>query len=183
MTSWLNRIFGKSTRSPLTKARRRPSLPLHLEELENRVVPAATVQFSTGSETINETAGTFSIPVTLTGTPTPTVSTFATGFNLPTGEAFDAAGNLYVGNPAGNTVSRVTPAGAVSTFASGISSPEGLAFDAAGNLYVANNGGGTVSKVTPDGWSAPSPPDSPPPRDWPSTPPATFMLATPTPPR
>jgi hypothetical protein len=47
-------------------ARRRP----WLEELEPRLAPA-TVQFSAASETINATTGTFSIPVTLTGTGTP----------------------------------------------------------------------------------------------------------------
>jgi len=84
-------------------------------------------------------------------TPAGVVSTFASGFSAPTGEAFDAAGNLYVANFGANTVSKVTPAGAVSPFASGFNEPEGEAFDAAGNLYVANEGNGTVSKVTPAG--------------------------------
>ena len=45
----------------------------------------SSVSFSTGSEAVNESAGTFSIPVTLSGRPTgsPTVSTFASGFNSP----------------------------------------------------------------------------------------------------
>ncbi len=106
-----------------------------------------TVQFSAASETVNVTAGTFSIPVAVT----PTVSTFASGFSDPQGLAFDAAGNLYVANDGNNTVSKVTPAGVVSTFASGFNGPDGLAFDAAGNLYVANENGNTVSKVTPAG--------------------------------
>jgi hypothetical protein len=75
--------------------------------------------------------------------------TFASGFNFPAGEAFDADGNLYVANVGAGTVSEVTPAKVVSTFASGFNAPEGLAFDAAGNLYVANVGANTVSKVTP----------------------------------
>ena len=112
---------------------------------------APAVQFSTGSETINQTTGTFSIAVTISGNPTVTSSTFASGFSGPTGEAFDAAGNLYVGNATNNMVSKVTPAGVVSTFASGFSTPDGLAFDTAGNLYVSNYGNGTVSKVTPAG--------------------------------
>src|ERR1035437_910880 len=53
----------------------------------------AGVQFSTASETINASAGAFSIPVTLTGTPSTTVTTFASGFNGLVGLAFDAAGN------------------------------------------------------------------------------------------
>ena len=83
----------------------------------------------------------------------PTVSTFvSSGFSLPQGLAFDAAGNLYVANFDKNTISKVTPAGAVSTFVrSGLDGPEGLAFDAAGNLYVANLNNSTISKVTPAG--------------------------------
>jgi sugar lactone lactonase YvrE len=133
-------------------ARRR----LWLEELEPRLAPA-TVQFSAPSETVNETAGTFSIPVTLTGAPQPTVTTFASGFTKPLGLAFDAAGNLYVANYGltngqTNPVDQVTPAGVVTTFAPGFSTPFGLAFDASGNLYVANYGGSTtVDKVTPAG--------------------------------
>ncbi len=73
------------------------------------------VQFGTGSETVSETAGTFSIPVTLSGTPT--VSTFASGFNEPSGVAVDSAGNVYVTNLGSGTVSEVSPAGAPITFA------------------------------------------------------------------
>ena len=56
------------------------------------------VKFSTGVETVNEAAGTFSIPVALSQAITPTVRTFASGFYSPVGLAFDAAGNLYVAN-------------------------------------------------------------------------------------
>ena len=80
-------------------------------------------------------------------TPAGAVSTFASGFNVPDGLAFDSAGNLYVANYGNNTVSEVTPAGVVSTFASGFNEPVGLAFDA-GNLYVANSGSNTVSEVS-----------------------------------
>ena len=82
------------------------------------------VQFSTGSETVSESAGTFSIPVTLAGTPdgTPIVSTFASGLSIPLGVAVDAAGNLYVSND--GTVSEVSPAGKVSPFVAGLAPPE-----------------------------------------------------------
>ena len=113
------------------------------------ITEPASVQFDTGSETVNESAGTFSISVTVSGTPT--VSTFASGFDQPYSLAVDSAGNLYVPNGLDDTVSKVTPAGVVSTFASGFSGPLGLAFDAAGNLYVVNGGDGTVSKVSPTG--------------------------------
>ncbi len=122
------------------------------------VNPTPTVQFTMGSETVNESAGTFSIPVTLTGAP-PTFSnsTFASGFNLPEFLAFDAAGNLYVADLGDGTVSKVTPAGVVTLFASGFNEPIGLAFDAAGNLYVANAGSGTVSEASSTGVVNPIP--------------------------
>ena len=95
--------------------------------------------------TTTNASGTFSGPTT--------VSTFASGFRGPEGLAFDAAGNLYVANYYGFTVSQVTPAGVVSTFASGLSNgPVALAFDASGNLYAASdNSGSTINKVTPAG--------------------------------
>ena len=110
----------------------------------------AKVQFSTGSETINESAGTFSIPVTISGTPI--VSTLQSGFDDPFGLAVDADGYLYVANTDDNTVSKVTSEGIVTTFvSSGLSAPFGLAFDTAGNLYIANAGNNTVSVVSPAG--------------------------------
>ncbi len=106
------------------------------------------VQFSTGSETVNESAGTFSIPVTLSATPT--VAAVAAG-DQPDGLAVDSAGNLYVANLGDGTVSKVTPAGVKTTFASGLENPGGLVFDAAGNLYIANSIENTVMMVTPQG--------------------------------
>ena len=111
------------------------------------------VQFDTGSETVNESAGTFSISVTVSGTPT--VSTFASGFGQPLGLAADANGDLYVPNAEDGTVSKVMPSGAQSIVVSGLNSPLGVAVDAEGNLYVIN-GGGTVTKVSPTGVVTPS---------------------------
>ena len=109
------------------------------------------MQFGTGSETVNASAGTFSIPVTLSGAPAapPTISAFASGFDEPGALAFDAAGNLYV--TSGSTVEEVSPAGKVINTFSGFDDPQGLAFDAAGNLYVANEGNDTVSVLTRTG--------------------------------
>ncbi len=78
------------------------------------ITQQATVQFGTGSETVGESAGTFSIPVTVSGTPagTPTVFPYASGFDFPDGLAVNAAGDLYVADAGNGTVSEVTPAGA-----------------------------------------------------------------------
>jgi hypothetical protein len=123
------------------------------DALEGRAL-LSTVSFGTGSESVNEGAGTFSIPVTVTGTPTvaPATSAFASGLNTPTGLAFDA-GNFFVANSGNGTVSEVSPAGVVSAspFATGLNDPVGLAFDSSGNLYVTNLGNDTVSEVTPAG--------------------------------
>ena len=73
--------------------------------------PPVTVQFSQASQTVNASAGAFSIPVALTGTPGTTVTTFASypALNMPVGLAFDTAGNLYVAILNDNIVSKVTP--------------------------------------------------------------------------
>ena len=113
------------------------------------ITEPARVQFGTASETLSVSAGTFSIPVTVSGTPA--VSTFASGFDRPFSLAVDASGNLYVPNGVDDTVSKVTPAGVVTTFASGFNGALGVAFDDSGNLYVTNGEDGTVSKVTSAG--------------------------------
>jgi hypothetical protein len=61
-------------------------------------------------------------------TPQGDVSTLPTGFNGPTGLAFDSNGDLFVANSSGTTISEVTPDGSVSTFASGLADPNCLAF-------------------------------------------------------
>lgn len=87
-------------------------------------------------------------------TPSGNVTTFASGFNQPTGLAFNGNGDLFVANENG-TISQVTPTGNVSTFATGFSGflggPSGLAFDGSGNLYVANTNNNVIYKVTPAG--------------------------------
>ncbi|HEV8058850.1 MAG TPA: DUF4214 domain-containing protein [Gemmataceae bacterium] len=141
---------SKSGRVPSRRSQWPASGRCRLEELEARLAPA-TVQFNAPSETISATAGSFSIGATVSGAVQPTISAFASGFNSPYGMAVDSAGNLYVANEGGSTVSKLTPAGVVSTFASGFGGPIALAFDAAGNLYVANYGFNSISEVTPGG--------------------------------
>jgi PEP-CTERM motif len=88
-------------------------------------------------------------------TPAGAQSTFAS-VSVPSGLAFDSAGDLFVGNNASGTISE-WKAGFVSgqtptVFASGLPGVTGLAFNSAGNLFV---GGGaadsTIYEYTPGG--------------------------------
>jgi len=90
-------------------------------------------------------------------TPNGLRTTFASGLDLPTGLAFDSAGNLFVANVSkfiNGAIYKFTPAGGRTTFASGLDLPAGLAFDSAGNLFVANVSkfiNGAIYKFTPAG--------------------------------
>ena len=78
-------------------------------------------------------------------------TTFASGFNDPTGLAFDLTGNLYVATNQG-AIDRVTPGGVVSVFANtGRNQPQGLAFDSSGNLYVSGDSDDSIERITPGG--------------------------------
>jgi hypothetical protein len=109
---------------------------------------------------------------TFAGTAGSSGSTDGTGaaarFQAPQGLAFDAAGNLYVGEGIANNIRKITPAGVVSTFAgqqgggagayldgtgtaARFNNPTSLAFDAAGNLYVGDRGNFVIRKITPAG--------------------------------
>ena len=82
--------------------------------------------------------GTPTGPTGPTGPGSCSTTTFVSGLDSPQQLAFDTAGNLYVANYNGGSVTKVTPTGVTSTFVSGFSNPVGLAFDTAGNLYVAD---------------------------------------------
>ena len=91
----------------------------------------------------------------MTFTPAGVQSTFATGFTFPNGVAFDALGNLYVSDSAGN-IYKITPQGVQSTFTNlPGANPQALAFDAAGNLYAAGFSASKVFKITPAGTASP----------------------------
>ncbi len=68
-------LFHAALPPPLTRsgARRNRSRAFNrrasFEALEDRRLLSSTVSFSTGTETVDESAGTFSIPVTLSGPP------------------------------------------------------------------------------------------------------------------
>jgi sugar lactone lactonase YvrE len=79
-----------------------------------------------------------------------------TGIIFPVGMAFDASGNLFVGNTAGG----INDAGTITEFASnssvpirtikkGVNDPFYLATDAAGNVYSANQFGNTITVYAP----------------------------------
>ncbi|HTM51826.1 MAG TPA: hypothetical protein VL285_24190 [Bryobacteraceae bacterium] len=83
----------------------------------------------------------------------------------PTSVKFDAAGNLYIIDYAGNRIRKVSPAGIISTFAgngtdaggedgspateASLNLPIDAAFDPAGGLWVLQSG--RISRVNPDG--------------------------------
>ena len=79
----------------------------------------------------------------------------ATGF-IPTGLAFDAAGNLYAGDAGGGgRVVKISTSGTITPFASPVPGPAGLAFDRAGNLYVSKQGNNTIVKIASNGMISP----------------------------
>ena len=78
-------------------------------------------------------------------------STFASGLNLPVSLAFDASGNLFVGNTGNGQITKVTPGGVESVFASGLATPEGLAFNASGDLFEDDYASGQILEFTPGG--------------------------------
>jgi uncharacterized protein (TIGR03437 family) len=93
-----------------------------------------------------------------------TGSAIATNLSLPSGIAFDAAGNLYIADGNNHRVRRLA-AGSISTFAGSdvptgdggpatsaiVSGPSSVAVDAAGNVYVNDVGENLIRKITPGG--------------------------------
>jgi sugar lactone lactonase YvrE len=78
------------------------------------------------------------------------MTTVKSGINNPSGIAFDASGNMYVGAYSGDIIWKITSTGTETIFAN-IVRPSGLIFDHAGNLLVGDQAGHTIRKITPSG--------------------------------
>ncbi|MGZ6673822.1 MAG: NHL domain-containing protein [Solirubrobacteraceae bacterium] len=96
-------------------------------------------------------------------TPGPALSS---RLGLVVADGLDSAGNLYIVDPQGSVIEKVTPGGTLSIFAgtgqnsvpiagpatsSPLNNPAGVASDSAGNVYVADQNNHAVEKVAPDG--------------------------------
>ena len=84
--------------------------------------------------------------------------TYASGFSMPAGIAFDDAGNMYVTNYGNNTISKKDLSNTVSTFATGFNKPMGIVFTGPAGLKsfkILNNGNGTIYTADGTGVVAP----------------------------
>lgn len=75
----------------------------------------------------------------------------ASGFNAPTGIAFDRSGMMYVTNWSGDSIVKVNSNGKQEIFYSGIASPAGIVIDKQDNVYVSSYRDDYILKIKPNG--------------------------------
>ena len=74
----------------------------------------------------------------------------------PVAIAFDAAGNLYIGDYGNSTIRKIGTDGNIHTLASGVN-PQSVAVDSAGDVFFVDGVNPVVKAVLPSGSSRPSP--------------------------
>jgi hypothetical protein len=82
----------------------------------------------------------------------PLFATVRTGISNPADVKFDASGNLFVANFAGNTITEYAPpydGVPIATISTGINAPSAIAFAPNGTLAVANSGPPNVTVYSP----------------------------------
>ena len=96
----------------------------------------------------------FTPPFTTSRTLVPSVTLALPGFSHPTGNAVDAAGNVYVpnlGSTGTNSIAvfraPVTSASVPAFYLNGLKAPGGLIFDAQGNLYGSSNSSSAQNSI------------------------------------
>jgi len=131
---------------------------LYISDLLNHVVRKVDTKGKIGTYAGNNQYGYFGDGVPAT----------STSLNQPVGLAFDAAGNLYIGDSQNDRVRTVSPAGIINTLAgngwtntaqgdggpaaqASVWEPFGVAVDGAGNVYIADSENNLVRMVTPSG--------------------------------
>jgi len=98
------------------------------------------------------------------GTVTTITVTGVTNFNLPSGIARDASGNLFVCDRDNHRIVKITTTGAASVFAGStmgftngtgraaqFNQPYSITIDGSGNLYVGDRANNAIRKITPAG--------------------------------
>ena len=89
-------------------------------------------------------------------TGTVTTPTGVTALTMPESMAYDANGNLWIGNQNGGTVTEFTVSASgvltpVTAFQTAGTNVDGITFDSLGNMYVANQMTSSVYKYSPSG--------------------------------
>ena len=154
LTSWFSSMRPSRRRLTQDEAHRSGSRAFRrrasFDALENRLV-LSTVQFTSASETVNQTTGSFSVGVSLSSPPagTVTVSNYA-AIDTSDGIAVDKAGNLYVDDSNHNDVEEMTPAGWLPRWPRGCSGPSKWFSAPTATSMIAQNFDG-VDQVTPTG--------------------------------